>query len=76
MTKLEPCPFCGGKAEIHNCGELVNTYIKLTGYFGVHCTKCYSATKPYKGEEEAVKAWNKRYDPGDYLEPTFRFFED
>ena len=46
------CPFCGGKAEVHDLGGL--------GYF-VKCGKCeVNQDKLYKQRCDAVKAWNKR----------------
>lgn len=46
------CPFCGGKAEVHDLGGW--------GYF-VKCSKCeISQDKLYKQRCDAVKAWNKR----------------
>lgn len=46
------CPFCGGKAEVHDLGGM--------GYF-VKCSKCeINQDKLYKQRCDAVKAWNKR----------------
>ena len=46
------CPFCGGKAEVHDLGNM--------GYF-VKCPKCeVNQDKLYKQRCDAVKAWNKR----------------
>lgn len=46
------CPFCGGKAEVHDLGGW--------GYF-VKCSKCeINQDKLYKQRCDAVKAWNKR----------------
>lgn len=46
------CPFCGGKAEVHN--PLGNEYF-------VKCSKCgINQDKLYKQRCDAVKAWNKR----------------
>lgn len=46
------CPFCGGKAEVHDLGGW--------GYF-VKCRKCsINQDKLYKQRCYAVKAWNKR----------------
>lgn len=46
------CPFCGGKAEVHDLGGW--------GYF-VKCSKCeINQDKLYKQRCDAVGAWNKR----------------
>lgn len=46
------CPFCGGKAEVHN--PLGNEYF-------VKCSKCgINQDKLYHQRCDAVKAWNRR----------------
>lgn len=62
-TKLMPCPFCGGEAEL----ELVDDE-----FYMVCCENCSSATSfgyTYKDgtardatRAETVKAWNRRSD--------------
>ena len=57
MTKLKPCPFCGGNAIVRN-----------TGYdsFYVRCEndKCavVSVTCNRNTSEEAIEAWNTRHN--------------
>lgn len=46
-TKLLPCPFCGGEAEV-------------CGYYFIQCTKCGSSTLTHTNREESIKAWNTR----------------
>lgn len=58
MTKLKPCPFCGGKAETdygndYNCGLLGHTWT-------VSCSKCGVSKVCNKTEEDAIKEWNRR----------------
>ena len=59
MTELKPCPFCGGKAFVS---------AKLP-YFGerftlaVVCEKCNASSKHKNFEDEAIEAWNRRYEP-------------
>lgn len=51
--ELKPCPFCGEKDNIE-------VFVKYDDCF-IACTKC-CANGPYKHtEEEAVEAWNTRY---------------
>ena len=54
--KLKPCPFCGeSKAEIRH------PFYSDT-YCWVQCCGCYCTTTPFKTQEEATKAWNRRAD--------------
>ena len=50
MTQMElkPCPFCGGKAEVHthSHGEHCGQHIF---YLNITCSKC-GATPPSRGE--------------------------
>ena len=57
MAELAKCPFCGGEARI--CTGNNQTY------FYVQCTNIYicgAKQEWFDSEEEAVKAWNHRYD--------------
>lgn len=51
-TRLKPCPFCGGEAE-------VNLFL---GNHCVTCNHCMGAIFPGKGmtREEAIGYWNTR----------------
>ncbi len=61
VTKLKPCPFCGGEAEIQtgNFGMLT-----VQSYAAAVCTKCkargpmFSCSLDYCAADEAKKAWN------------------
>ena len=61
---LKPCPFCGGKAKIHNAVEFASETAKLIfgKRCGVHCTKCSVATMPYDSLDDAIAAWNRRVE--------------
>lgn len=48
--ELKPCPFCGGKAKVHD----------VVGGFIIHCDGCCTETRVYGESEETIKAWNKR----------------
>ena len=48
---LNPCPFCGGEAEI-----LKNK----KKFYLVRCSRCLCATWPSKNLDIAAKAWNIR----------------
>ena len=60
MTKLKPCPFCGGEAQEAR-GSIINNYI-----FCVDCgtDKRVEGTSTgfYLTPELAVEAWNRRAD--------------
>lgn len=55
IEELEPCPFCGGDAELT---------IMLLGdggvAYGVACLDCKAETAFFTDEEKAVEAWNVR----------------
>lgn len=48
-TKLKPCPYCGGKAQVmYNAGKCA-----------IRCVVCGNGTL-LMTEEAATEAWNKR----------------
>ena len=54
MTKLKPCPFCGGEASIE-------IYESSYREYSVGCTKCPACLEEYYcTEHEAEKQWNRR----------------
>ena len=61
MSKLKPCPFCKTKSPV------LNEYVPMSGhsYYYVECRnkKCHvnPGTNNFGTEEEAIKAWNTRY---------------
>ena len=55
MTKLLPCPFCGGEAEILTAESMNSGYL-----FGIMCNDCRSRGDVYDTEAEAIAAWNTR----------------
>ena len=54
MKVIKPCPFCGGKALLQNCGWPHHVY----------CTECGAQTTSIlfdkEGKAEAIKKWNRR----------------
>lgn len=60
-TKLKPCPFCGGEAEILKNGA---------GCFQVYCDNCEVRQYAYahKSKEKAIEAWNTRKPMKDIME--------
>lgn len=60
MTELKPCPFCGGKAKLHN--EVFAEFCVKVFY--VQCTNCGVRTMKDGFTEYAVKDWNRRVNNG------------
>lgn len=56
-VELKPCPFCGGKPEIHQT-ERWETY---GGYF-VMCRECLTSGNNYSSKNIAVEKWNRRVE--------------
>ena len=56
--KLEPCPFCGGKAGI-SYGRMGDTRMPY-----VECLECAAGSDFCFTEEEAAEAWNRRATDG------------
>lgn len=54
-NKLKPCPFCGGEAELDNCGK-----------YQVWCNHCGTIQMGqfFNTPEEAIEAWNRRPTDG------------
>ena len=51
LSKLLPCPFCGGEAKLSGCFPNGQYYIK--------CTGC-RVSLWYDRQDKAVGCWNKR----------------
>ena len=62
-TKLKPCPFCGGEAELTHTNDN-NHYPFVRCKYGAYLKpKCMANMYPwlnYKTDEEAIEAWNRR----------------
>lgn len=64
MTKLKPCPFCGGEAvRLRVCDEMgVGRHVgdgeRVTRYIG--CKSCCVASFAECTAPEAVEKWNRR----------------
>lgn len=65
MTEITRCPFCGFK-EPHLVNNLVPDDF-LNSYYSVRCDcrdgGCGADGPWYHSREEAIWAWNRRYDP-------------
>ena len=61
--KLHRCR-CGGEGRIHMHPYVItdgsHEYNEILCF--VMCEKCYYQTRPFRVEEEAVKAWNRRVE--------------
>ena len=65
MSKLKPCPFCGGEGCIQR-----HEFVGYTDTFGVVCLDCCCETRQfYDTEKDATEAWNRRAEePEDWME--------
>lgn len=56
MSKLKPCPFCGGEAKLLST---CNNYLRVL--YWVECNECESRTLKFIEEEKdkAIEVWNK-----------------
>lgn len=65
MAELKPCPFCGGKAEIHVRGNIVRVECTVCQASMGTATECYDTSKKcwytfFVDRKDASKAWNRR----------------
>ena len=65
---LLPCPFCGSKAKIFDCDwSQISDSIEVT--YSPGCTNydciAYGTNFHFDTPEEAVEAWNTRYNEGE-----------
>lgn len=63
MTKLKPCPFCGGEAHHMRQGVVVMCREAADGdpfTWSVECKKCGVRTKEYPKRQSSTRAWNRR----------------
>ena len=58
VTKLEPCPFCGGDAYVDG----VVTFFNLPKSMRYHaeCSTCHARTAETATQMEAISRWNQR----------------
>lgn len=57
MSKLLPCPFCGGEARV---GRNIFSGLFHAGCSNDECLGFSGLGWTYKKEEEAIEAWNRR----------------
>lgn len=59
--ELKPCPFCGTDNIGVNSTFISKAIIVGSAFFPlIVCCECFAQTQPYRTEEEARKAWNRR----------------
>lgn len=56
IEELKNCPFCGGKAAVH---EIQTRTSSVGGYF-IMCTKCLTSSDNYGTPGIACERWNRR----------------
>lgn len=58
-TKLLPCPFCGGKAELNTWGnDRDGCHVAK-----VICDSCSASADSFETQDQAITAWNRRASP-------------
>ena len=55
MSDLEPCPFCGGEAELYEADGNEGPYMGC-------CRSCDASGTVLRDKAEAIAAWNTRAD--------------
>jgi len=50
--ELKPCPFCGGKPNLHE-----NIFASVVG---ITCTKCFTTQTMLPNRKKVIKKWNRR----------------
>lgn len=61
MTDLKPCPFCGGKPELHDWQYWAGPMSRVRVLrYGVLCTSCGVMFPADSTKEDAIKLWNRR----------------
>lgn len=53
--EMKGCPFCGGKARLHESGNKV-----VSHWYNVICNRCDVWTGQHQHPLGAIEAWNKR----------------
>lgn len=61
MSKLKPCPFCGGEAKLELTTQYYTGEPEMENAF-IRCMKCGVWTDEYEYATEAVAAWNTRHE--------------
>lgn len=72
MTKLKPCPFCGGteirilcsERLIQKDGEIQRITVSHSTVYKCSCEKCGGGTGMMYSELAAREVWNRRADCG------------
>lgn len=64
MSKLKPCPFCGGH-DVH-AEEQINDYTNTVDFGAIICYDCLSSFfhREVTCMDELIEAWNRRANNG------------
>lgn len=62
MSKLKPCPFCGGNAELYFDTKATKDTEGHHWAYQIVCDNCCATTGICCSSDDAVNAWNRRDD--------------
>lgn len=57
MSELKPCPFCGSGRDDNRAISIMRA-----GLWYIYCNECKASQGDYKTREDAINAWNTRYE--------------
>jgi hypothetical protein len=70
-VELKPCPFCRGKASVHqwddNFGIVLEGQEPLPTSYHIACDDCDAGHPPSYNRDEAIAAWDTRVTQADAL---------
>lgn len=60
MGSLKPCPFCGGKAELHIETITDDNGDAIEARYWVECMWCHTKSGRSSAKDKALANWNRR----------------
>ena len=72
MSELKPCPFCGDFATQSIRMPLHGEQVK----YKIMCSSCCAQTAEKHDPANAIKAWNRRYEPDSEIDFDYEAEDD